>query len=189
MLKIKRRRFFILLKKFQDNPATFSIQHQRKDPTRTIAGETEKAIIKELSTEKSLIQNKEIPIRSYNYSYIKDRLEAYSQKVSLSTIIDRAKKYGFYLKKPKRSAHDREVLTNYAGELIQHDSSFHLWSSAAREKWRLITPLDDYSHSIFRFVQGRDSVWRNHQKLTDDIDPQWKQVLQCCGVKLLSSLR
>lgn len=227
MLGIKRRRFFILLKKFQDNPVAFSIHYQRKDPTRTIPQETEKTIIKELSAEKDLIQNKEVPIRSYNYSYIKDRLESdYSQKVSLSTIIDRAKKYGFYLKKPKRSAHYREVLTNYAGELIQHDSSFHLWSPAAGEKWHLITSLDDYSrfilyaelirresswahilalqtvflkyglpfsyyvdcHSIFRFVQGRDSVWRDHQKLTDDVDPQWKQVLQDCGVKLTYAL-
>ena len=32
-------------------------------------------------------------------------------------------------------------------------------------------------HSIFRFVQGRDSVWREHKKLTDQATPQWKQVL------------
>jgi hypothetical protein len=44
------------------------------------------------------------------------------------------------------------------------------------------------SHSIFRFVQGRDSIWRDHHKLTDEVDPQWKQVLQDCGVKLLYAL-
>jgi len=40
-------------------------------------------------------------------------------------------------------------------------------------------PLACYvdSHSIFRFVQGRDSYWRNHYQLTDKADPQWKQVL------------
>ena len=86
------------------------------------------------------------PLRSYNYSYIKDRLEReYKQKVSLSTIIDRARKNDFYLRKPKRTVHDREVLTNYAGELIQHDSSYHLWAPNAQEKWYLITSLDDYS--------------------------------------------
>jgi len=33
------------------------------------------------------------------------------------------------------------------------------------------------SHSIFRFVQGRDSLWRKHNTLTDEADPQWKQVM------------
>ncbi|HBT60303.1 MAG TPA: hypothetical protein DEB40_00980 [Elusimicrobia bacterium] len=44
------------------------------------------------------------------------------------------------------------------------------------------------SHSIFRFVQGRDSIWRDHRKLTDEVDPQWKQVLIDCGVKLIYAL-
>lgn len=73
-----------------------------------------------------------MPIRSYNYSYIKDRLEeAYDQKVALATIIDRAKEHGFYLTKPKRSHHDREVLTHYIGELVRHDSSYQLWAPAS----------------------------------------------------------
>ena len=40
-------------------------------------------------------------------------------------------------------------------------------------------PLSYYvdCHSIFRFVQGRDSIWRNHRKITDEVIPQWKQVL------------
>jgi hypothetical protein len=37
------------------------------------------------------------------------------------------------------------VITRYAGELIQHDASYHLWTPLAREKWYLITSLDDYS--------------------------------------------
>ena len=51
-------------------------------------------------------------------------------------------------------------------------------------------PLAYYvdSHSIFRFVQGRDSFWRNHYKLTDEADPQWKQVLEDCGVKVTYAL-
>jgi hypothetical protein len=45
-------------------------------------------------------------------------------------------------------------------------------------------PLAYYvdSHSIFRFVQERDSFWRNHYQLTDGADPQWKQVLDDCRV-------
>jgi hypothetical protein len=44
------------------------------------------------------------------------------------------------------------------------------------------------SHSIFRFVQGRDSFWRKHHKLTDESDPQWKQVLDDCNVKIIYAL-
>jgi hypothetical protein len=44
------------------------------------------------------------------------------------------------------------------------------------------------SHSIFRFVQGRDSFWRNHKKVTDEVVPQWKQVLHDCNVDVTHSL-
>jgi len=43
-------------------------------------------------------------------------------------------------------------------------------------------------HSIYRFVQGRDSNRRNHDKLTDEVEPQWKQVLNDCGVKVIYAL-
>jgi hypothetical protein len=51
-------------------------------------------------------------------------------------------------------------------------------------------PLAYYvdSHSIFRFVQGRDSFWRNHYKFTDEANPQWKQVLDDCRVKVTYAL-
>jgi len=52
-------------------------------------------------------------------------IKKYSQKVSLPTIINRAKRNNFYFLRPKRKAHDKEVITNYPGELIQHDSSHH----------------------------------------------------------------
>jgi hypothetical protein len=44
------------------------------------------------------------------------------------------------------------------------------------------------SHSIFRFVQGRDSVWREHKKLTDQVTPQWKQVLTNLQVQVTYAL-
>ncbi len=226
ILGIKRRRFFMLLKQYKENPKHFTILYERNTPSR-ISPDIEQNILKELSIEKEIIQNQEIPLKSYNYSYIKDRLRGkYRQKVSLTTIIHRAKEHGFYCPKPKRTLHDREVLTRYAGELIQHDSSHHLWAPAAQEKWYLITSLDDYSrfllyavlvrketswthilalqtvilrhglpytyyvdsHSIFRFVQGRDSLWRKHHLLTDEAAPQWKQVLADCNVKVIHSL-
>jgi hypothetical protein len=127
-------------------------------------------------------------------------------------------------RKSRKVSHDHEVATNYIGEIIQHDSSYHLWSPPAREKWYLITSLDDFSrfilyatlvkketswahilalqtvvlnygapflyyvdsHSIFRFVQGRDSLWRKHHTLTDEADPQWKQVMGDCITYALS---
>ena len=227
ILGIKERRFFSLLKQYRQNPEGFSIEYKRELKTRKIPQSIEDNIIRELAVEKNIILNKDVPLKFYNYSYIKDLLETkYNQKVSLPTIIDRAKKNGFYLKKPDRSIHDREVLTNYVGELIQHDSSHHLFSPPAKEKWYLITSLDDYSrfllyatlvkketswthimalqsvilkhgfpysyyvdsHSIFRFVQGRDSLWRKHYKLTDEANPQWKQVLNDCHVKVSYAL-
>jgi len=226
ILGIKRRRFFMLVKQYKENPQHFTIHYERNTPPR-ISQDIEQNILKELSIEKEIIHNKEIPLKSYNYSYIRDRLRrTYYQKISLPTIIDRAKKHGFYLRKPQRTAHDREVLTRYVGELIQHDASHHLWAPAAQEKWYLITSLDDYSrlllyavlvktetswthivalqtvilqyglpyayyvdsHSIFRFVRGRDSLWYKHHLLTDETTPQWKQVLGDCNVKVIHSL-
>jgi len=228
ILGIKKRRFFGLVERYREDPDGFSIQYIRRVKVRRIHRSVEENIIKELKTEKQLVENKEVPLRRYNYSYVKDLLEKeYSQKVSLPTIINRAKKGGFYLpKKSRKASHDREVLTNYAGELIQHDTSYHLWSPDAKEKWYLITSLDDFSrfmlyavllkkettwahilatqtvalqyglpfsyyvdnHSIFRFVQGRDSIWRKHYKLTDEVDTQWKQVMNDCNVKVTYAL-
>lgn len=232
MLKVKRTRFFELLKQYTEDPDNFSIQYRRKRPTTKIAKGVENSIMNELTKEKKLIEDKEIPITFYNYSYIKDQIyQNYEQKVSLSTIIDRAKKEGFYRPRQKeRKCHDREILTNYIGELIQHDSSHHKFSPYADKKWYLITSLDDYSrlllyyrlveketswqhifalqdvfltwgvpfsyyvdsHSIFRFVQGRDSFWRKHYLLTDDTDTQWKKVIKKvineCKVKPIYAL-
>ena len=228
ILKIKRRRFFELLKKYKKNPDEFSIQYNRKRATRRISEEIETNIISELEKERKLIEDKEIPIIFYNYSYIKDRIsQNFGQNVSLPTIINRAKEKGFYKpKQKKRISHDREISTNYIGELIQHDSSYHKFSPYANEKWHLITSLDDYSrlllyyklveketswdhiialesvfltrgvplryyvdsHSIFRFVQGRDSMWRKHYLITDEVDTQWEKVLDECKVDVTFAL-
>jgi hypothetical protein len=227
ILGIKRRRICELVKIYRNDPQSFSIGYNRKKPTRKISDDIHKAIISELEFEKDLIDDANIPLRSYNYSYIKDRIyHGYDMKVSLSTVINRAKKYGFYKKRKKAKAHDREVITNYAGELVQHDSSHHRWSPIAKEKWYLITSIDDYSrfmlyaklfkkesswahiqaleavslkyglaysyyvdsHATFRFVQGRDSIWRKHYILTDGTDPQWKQVTEELGIDVTYAL-
>ena len=227
-LKIKKSRFFNLLKEYMRDPNDFSLKYKRKSATRRISTDVERSIIKELREEKKLIEDKDISTTYYNYSYVKDRIyENYQQKVSLPTIINRAKKEGFYKpKKRKKKSHDREVHSNYIGELIQHDSSHHKFSPYADKKWYLITSLDDYSrlllyaklieketswqhilalqdvflvwgfpfsyyvdsHSIFRFVQGRDSMWRKHYLVTDEVDTQWKMVIDECKVKAIYAL-
>jgi hypothetical protein len=114
ILKIKRSKFFELLAKYRKDPDNFSIQYERKTINRKINPDIEKNIVKALEIEKDLIENKEIPIKYYNYSYIKDLLEQrYNQKVSLPNIIDRAKRNNFYFSKKKKKVHDREVLTTY----------------------------------------------------------------------------
>ncbi len=141
-------------------------------------------------------------------------------------IYSRLSKNGFYIARPDKSVHDHEVITRHAGELIQHDASYHRWSPYIADKLYLITSLDDYSrylfyaeimeketswahvcalealctryglpfsyyvdnHSIFRFIEKRDSVWRKHYAKTDEADPQWKQVLQDLRVKVIYAL-
>ena len=126
--------------KYRKDPDNFSIQYERKTINRKIDPDIEQNIVQELQIEKDLIKAKEVPINYYNYSYIKDLLEQkYSQKVSLPTIIDRVKRNNFYFLRPKRKVHDREVITNYPGELIQHDCSHHLFAHYADSKWYLIT--------------------------------------------------
>ena len=118
------------------------------------------------------------------------------------------------------------MITQSIGQLIQHDSSNHLWSPYATEKWILITSLDDFSRKllyadfvesettwahiqasqslilkcgvplhyyvdqlrVFRFIQNRDSIWKKQILQTDDVDPQWRQVMRVCGVDVIYAL-
>jgi len=226
MLGVKRGRFFTLLSEYRGNRDTFTISYERSTPKR-ISKETEHLIKKELLEEKKLIENMNVPIREYNYAAVHDTLrDAHDVSVSTKTIIRRAKEYGWYIEPRTKKIHDREVITNYAGELIQHDSSHHQWSPYIDTKWYGITSIDDYSrcilfgdlfevenrwnhilaleslilsygcplkyyadqHSIFRFVAKRDSQWKKNVLQTDDVDPQWKQVLKDCGVGVTYAL-
>ncbi|MFH1523034.1 MAG: hypothetical protein ABIE43_04435 [Patescibacteria group bacterium] len=218
-LGVGKSRFYELFHDYENDTANFSIDYKRIDSTRKIDPEIEKNILAELEFEKvNIIDRKDVPTKRYNYSYIKNLIkEKYKQKVSLDTIIDRAKKNNYYLGKPPKKIHDREVITNFVGELIQHDSSHHMFAPNSHVKWYLITSLDDYSrailygdlweqessfkhilaaqdvvlnygiphayyvdqHRIFRYIKDRDnpSSWVNYTKFTDDVDPQWKQVM------------
>lgn len=229
-LEVGRTRFYQLVAAYEDDPTRFSLTYGRRGSNNRLAAAIEHNLLKELAVEKEkIIDNPNVPTRRYNYSYITQLLtDKYDQQVSVPTVIARAKKEGYWTKKPPKKVHDREVLTNYAGELIQHDSSHHLFAPDAGEKWYLITSLDDFSrgllyadfllretswyhiyaaqcvitkygiplsyyldqHRIFRYVKDRDknSPWVKYAKFTDDVDPQWKQVMKDCQVKPIYAL-
>jgi len=228
-LGLKKSQFFNLVSQYKNGVKNFNIAHKGNHGNRRITSAAEQAILMELKSEKKLIDNKDMPIKFYNYSAVRDLLEEkYHLKVALATIIDRAKNNGYYQEKTVRKVHDREVLTNLVGELLQHDSSIHLWSPYMDKKLYLITTIDDHSrlmlyaelverenvwahisalksvflqygcplkyysdqHAIFRFVKDRDKnrPWNNYTKFTDDVDPQWKQVLNECKVSAIYAL-
>lgn len=161
-LGLKRSRFFLLLKTYHNQPDTFSIVPPKRENAHIkIAHRAETLIVQELNKEKQLIENRDMPVTSYNYSAVRDDLlKTHQVKISVPTIINRAKMAGFYLPRRKKVIHDREVITNFTGELVQHDSSLHLWSPFAAEKWSLITSLDDYSRGLlFADLFERESSW------------------------------
>jgi transposase len=225
-LGIGKTRFFALLKQFRNPSSAFSIDYRRKSTSR-LSGEVEDMIRKELLREKELVEDAELPISSYNYAALADRLKKGGVQVSTTTIIQRAMRLGCYqAKKRKKASHDREVITAAAGDLIQHDASVHKWSPYASEKWTLISSLDDYSRMlmyadlvasetswahiqaaqylmqsfgiphqyyvdnlrVFRFVQPRDSVWKNLVLGTDDVNTQWRQVLALMNTHVIYAL-
>lgn len=93
LLKIQRRQFFKLLKSYRDNPNDFSLDYKRTSAPRKIGAKSETKIMLELKKETAIIQSESNPVKSYNYSYLKEILEKkHKIAVSLSTIIRRAKK-------------------------------------------------------------------------------------------------
>lgn len=162
ILGIKQTRFFALIKIYRNSPEAFSLAYSRRLPTRRINPKTEGRIIKELQASQKLIDDRDTPIWRYNYSFIRQTLqEKDRQKVALSTIISKAKENGFYIARKKATKpHDREVITNNVGELIQHDSSLHLFAPKAGRKWWLITSIDDHSRFIcYAKLVEHDTTW------------------------------
>jgi len=159
ILGISKTRFFALVKEYRRSPAEFTLAYQRVSHSR-LPESAEKQIEVELLLEKSLIDDVSLPITSYNYSAIRDRLTDRGVRVSVPTIIARAKEYDCYQARPKKKAHDREVVTTAIGALIQHDASHHRWSPYAKEKWVLITSLDDFSRKLlYADLFEEESTW------------------------------
>jgi hypothetical protein len=51
-------------------------------------------------------------------------------------------------------------------------------------------PLSYYVDNlrVFRFIHSRDSFWRKNVLQTDEVDPQWRQVMRTMGVKVTYAL-
>lgn len=102
LLGLKRRQFFEWVQKYRDNPSSFTMAYRRKAGARKLDEEVHGHILRELATEKGLIDDPSVPIRFYNYSYIQDQLlKHYGEKVSLPAIIERAKKTATTSRNPR----------------------------------------------------------------------------------------
>jgi hypothetical protein len=129
-----------------------------------LSTEVEASIEDALLREKEIVEEPDLPISGYNYTAIRDRLQKERIEVSITTIIDQAKKMDCHKPRRKRKVHDREVLTASSGTLVQHDASLHLWAPEAKEKWTLITSIDDYSHKIlFADFVPAETTWTHIQ--------------------------
>lgn len=170
-LGLGKTRFFSLLKRYEKEGEAFKVTVDTEHVRNKISEEEESCILKELKKEKELIINKNITINHYNYSAVRDVLrDKHKVIVSVPTIINRAKKNGFYLKKPERKIHDRVVCTDFIGELVQHDSSHHLWSPYMKEKLYLITSLDDCSRLLlFADLFEEETSWAHIEALQEAI--------------------
>lgn len=222
-LEVSEQRFFQLLAEYRKNPDAFSITYPSRVAHNRVPDTVNAVIREELEKEKALIENRDMPVRQYNYAAVRDEVGRRIQRnISDETVRRRAHDWGFVTAKPLPKRHDRIVLTTAVGMIFQHDASEHLWTPYAQKKWQLITTLDDYSrkllyadffghqtvwahieavesviltygtglayyvdsHSIFRFVCWRDSMWYHQVKGTDDVMTQWKRVVELCGMKV-----
>jgi seryl-tRNA synthetase len=74
VLGIGKTRFFEILKRYRTDPGSFSIDYKRNNKYRLIPAAEEKIRLF-LEEEKALIDNPDLPIHTYDYSAINDRLK------------------------------------------------------------------------------------------------------------------
>jgi len=76
------------------------------------------------------------------------------------------------------------------GDLVLRENSWEHIKAARSVIESYGVPVKYYAdqHAIFRFVQTRDNFHRKNSLLTDDVEPQWKQVLIECGSSVTYAL-
>src|SRR3989344_4220770 len=166
-LGLKRSRFFDLVRAFQKDKQTFTIVRDEGERKTRISKNAETHIKDELAEEKKLINKKVVPVCPSNYSAVRSTLkEKHGVELSVPTIIDRAKNLGFYIPRAERALHERIGSTDFIGELVQHDSSPHLFSPLMHEKLYLITSLDDHSRLLlFADLFLEETSWHHIEGL------------------------
>ena len=93
ILGLGRSQFFEWVRRYKGGSGDFSTAYRREACNHRISSELEGYIRGELEMEKRLIDDPSMPIRFYNYSFIRDQImKKHHQEVSVPTIIDRAKK-------------------------------------------------------------------------------------------------
>lgn len=167
VLGLKDSRFYTLLAAYRKDPHSFTISYGRTKANNTLPPHVIACIRKELELDKRLIDNPAMPIMFYNYAAIRDAVETQTGiALSAQSVINYARRWNFYIERPKKKLHTREVITDSVGMLLQHDASLHQWSPYAIYsdgkpiKWSLITTLDDHSRKLlFAELFERESTW------------------------------
>ncbi|MFQ6052417.1 MAG: hypothetical protein ACE5K4_12105 [Candidatus Hydrothermarchaeota archaeon] len=159
-------RFYQILREYRKSPERFTIAYRRNKPQHRLPEEADKAIREELEIDRKLIGDRQTSIHDYNYAFIRDSVVKHlGYEISAQTVRNRAKEWGFYIpKRQKEKEAPREVVTEAAGMILQHDSSHHKWSPYVEERWALITTLEDYSRYLLYgdFVE-RETTWAHIQ--------------------------
>ena len=91
LLEFGKFRFIALLKMYRQDSETIVLACRRRTPGR-LSAEVEAAIASALLREEALVDDAELPISSFNYTAVRDRLRANGTKVSVTIIVDQAQK-------------------------------------------------------------------------------------------------
>ena len=75
LLGIGRSRFFALLRAYRQDPQGFTIAYGRSTPAK-LTPEVEHEIKTALLREKAIAEDPDLPVSSYNYAAMQDRLRA-----------------------------------------------------------------------------------------------------------------
>lgn len=167
-LGCKESRFYELLRRYRQSPGDFTVAYARSAPQHRLPKEVEEAVREELEADRRLIADRQVPIWKYNYAAVRDNVvRRLNCRLSAQTVRNRARQWGYWIPKMREGkAPARQVVTEAAGMLLQHDSSHHKWSPYAEKRWILITTLEDYSRYLLYadFVEV-ETTWAHIQAL------------------------
>jgi len=165
-LGCRRSRFFELLQRYRRDPKSFTITYPRDNAQHRLSPAIDQIIREELEKDYELIRNPDTPVCNYNYAYIRDQVvRRTGQKISAQSVRNRAKAWGYYIYKRKKDKKiPREVVTEAAGMLLQHDASQHTWAPYANQQWALITTIEDHSrYLLYADLVEKESTWLHIQ--------------------------